>query len=40
MGVTTDIISEALGHRDIRATQGYLKSLENSVLDETSTLLL
>ncbi len=40
MGVATDIISEALGHRDIKITQGYLKSLENSVVDDASALLL
>lgn len=40
MGVATDIISEALGHRDIRITQGYLKSLESSVVDDASALLL
>ncbi|HZJ37359.1 MAG TPA: site-specific integrase [Gillisia sp.] len=40
MGVATDVISEALGHRDIKITQGYLKSLENSVLDQATELLL
>ncbi len=40
MGVATDIISEALGHKDIKVTQGYLKDLDNSVLDEASALLL
>ncbi|WP_373516614.1 tyrosine-type recombinase/integrase [Pricia sp.] len=40
MGVATDVISEALGHKDIRITQGYLKSLENSVLDQAIELLL
>lgn len=40
MGVATDIISEALGHTDIKVTQGYLKSLENSVVEEASELLL
>ncbi len=40
MGVATDVISEALGHNDIKITQGYLKSLENSVLDKATELLL
>lgn len=40
MGVATDVISESLGHTDIKVTQGYLKSLENSVLDEAAALLL
>lgn len=40
MGVATDIICEALGHSDIKVTQGYLNSLDNSVLDEASASLL
>lgn len=40
MGVATDVISEALGHRNIKVTQGYLKNLENSIVDEASALLL
>ncbi|MAU17052.1 MAG: integrase [Muricauda sp.] len=40
MGVATDVISEALGHRDIKVTQGYLNSLENSELDKASASLL
>ncbi|PKA97777.1 site-specific recombinase XerD [Flavobacteriaceae bacterium MAR_2009_75] len=40
MGVATDVISEALGHSDIKVTQGYLKSLENSVLDNAAASLV
>jgi len=39
-GVSTDVISESLGHSDIKVTQAYLKEFENSVLDEASELLL
>ena len=40
MGVATDVISEALGHSDIKVTQGYLNSFDNTVLDKASELLL
>lgn len=32
-GVATDIISEAMGHQNIKVTQVYLKRLENEVID-------
>ncbi len=39
-GVSTDVISESLGHRDIKVTQTYLREFGNLVLDEASKLLL
>lgn len=39
-GVSTSIISEALGHDSERTTQIYLDSFENDVLDEASRALL
>lgn len=39
-GVSTDIISESMGHQNLAITQAYLKELESSQLDEASALLL
>jgi integrase/recombinase XerD len=39
-GVPTDIISESLGHQNIIITQTYLKSFNNSVLDDATEVLL
>lgn len=39
-GVSTDIISEAMGHQNVAITQAYLKELENSVIDEAVEKLL
>ncbi len=39
-GVSTDIISESLGHQNLAITQTYLKDFENSVLDEATEILL
>ena len=39
-GVSTDIISEAMGHQNLTITQAYLKELENDVLDEAMSKLL
>lgn len=39
-GVSTDVISESLGHQNIAITQTYLKSFSNSVLDEAAEVLL
>lgn len=39
-GVSTSIISEALGHDSERTTQIYLDSFDNDVLDEASRALL
>lgn len=38
-GVSTDIISEALGHSNTQITQLYLKQFENSVLDNAMAVL-
>jgi site-specific recombinase XerD len=40
MGISTDIISESMGHQDILTTQTYLKELGNSTLDDACTILL
>lgn len=39
-GISTDIISEAMGHQNVSITQAYLKELENSVIDDAMDLLL
>lgn len=39
-GISTDIISEAMGHQNIAITQTYLKELESSVIDEAVEKLL
>ena len=39
-GVSTDIISEAMGHQNLAVTQAYLKELENSVIDDAVEKLL
>ncbi|TWP22484.1 hypothetical protein ETU10_11055 [Apibacter muscae] len=39
-GVSTDIISEALGHQNLAVTQAYLKELENDVIDDAMEKLL
>lgn len=39
-GVSTDIISEAMGHQNVAITQAYLKELENSVIDDAVEKLL
>jgi integrase/recombinase XerD len=33
MGVATDIISEAMGHKNLTITQTYLNKLKNDVID-------
>jgi len=38
-GVSTDIISEALGHSNTQITQLYLKQFENAVLDNAMAIL-
>lgn len=38
-GISTDIISEALGHSNLLVTQLYLKKFENSVLDNAMAIL-
>lgn len=39
-GVSTDIISEAMGHQNIAITQVYLKDLENDIIDDAMENLL
>ena len=39
-GVSTDIISEAMGHQNIAVTQAYLKELEDEVIDDAMSNLL
>jgi site-specific recombinase XerD len=39
-GVSTDIISEAMGHQNLNITQAYLKDLENIVVDDAMKKLL
>lgn len=39
-GVSTDIISEAMGHQNLSITQAYLKELENDVIDGAMETLL
>lgn len=39
-GVSVEVISEALGHADIRTTDSYLKGFGDSVLDDADRLLL
>lgn len=39
-GASVEVISEAMGHADLRTTQIYLRSFDKSVLDEADRLLL
>tara|TARA_R110000744_G_scaffold374324_1_gene487048 strand:+ start:172 stop:1467 length:1296 start_codon:yes stop_codon:yes gene_type:complete len=36
LGVSTEIISEGLGHNSLRTTEVYLKSFENDILDDAN----
>ena len=38
-GLSIEVIKESLGHTDIKTTETYLKSFENSVLDEADEIL-
>lgn len=40
MGISTEIISEGLGHNSLRTTEVYLKSFTNTVLDEANELVV
>lgn len=40
IGVSTAIISESIGHQTEATTQKYLKSFENSLIDEATEPLL
>ncbi len=39
-GVSTAVISEALGHQNEKTTQIYLDSFENAVIDEADKFLV
>lgn len=39
-GISTDIISESMGHQNIAITQAYLKELDSSMIDEAMEVLL
>ena len=38
-GISTDVISEALGHANLKTTEIYLKQFDKSVVDQADTLL-
>ncbi|MBK7095340.1 MAG: integrase catalytic domain-containing protein [Saprospiraceae bacterium] len=40
MGVSTDIISESMGHSNLNVTQAYLKSFDDEILDNANEVLL
>ncbi|WP_114492420.1 tyrosine-type recombinase/integrase [Candidatus Ulvibacter alkanivorans] len=40
MGISTEIISEGLGHHTLRTTEIYLKSFDNEVLDDANELIV
>jgi integrase/recombinase XerD len=40
LGVSTDIISESMGHQNINITNAYLKEFENDVIDEANEKLI
>lgn len=40
LGVSTEIISESLGHNSLKTTEIYLKSFHNEVLDEANNLVV
>ena len=40
LGVSTDIISESMGHQNINITNSYLKEFENDVIDQANEKLI
>ncbi len=40
LGVSTEIISESLGHNSLKTTEIYLKSFHNEVLDEANNIVV
>lgn len=40
LGVSTDIISQGMGHQNIAITSAYLKDFEDDVIDDANELLL
>lgn len=40
IGISTDVVSQSLGHKDLRVTQSYLKDFEDEVIDKAVEKLL
>lgn len=40
MGISSEIISDGLGHNSLRTSEIHLKSFTNSVLDEANELIV
>ena len=40
MGISTELISEALGHSSLKTTQVYLRDFDNEVLDEVNAMVV
>lgn len=40
MGISTEVISEGLGHNSLKTTQIYLKSFTNQILDEANEMVV
>jgi len=40
MGISTEVISEGLGHHSLKTTEIYLRSFSNSVLDDANDLVV
>jgi site-specific recombinase XerD len=40
LGVSTDIISQSMGHQNISITSAYLRDFENDVIDDANEKLL
>ncbi len=40
MGISTEIISEGLGHHSLKTTEIYLKCFDNSVLDDANQMIV
>jgi site-specific recombinase XerD len=40
MGISTEVISEGLGHNSLKTTQIYLRSFTNHVLDEANEMVV
>jgi integrase len=40
LGISTELISEALGHSSLKTTKIYLKGFDNQVLDKVNALVV
>ncbi|WP_373060199.1 phage integrase SAM-like domain-containing protein [Zunongwangia sp. H14] len=40
VGISTDVVSQSLGHKDLNVTQSYLKDFEDKVIDDAIEKLL